>query len=142
MRRIVECIPNFSEGRRREIVEAIVAAIKSVHGAVLLDRESDADHNRSVVTFVADPSTVVEAAIAGARKAAELIDLNQHKGEHPRMGATDVVPFVPISGVTMDDCIALARQCGERMWHDLQIPVYLYEKAAARAERENLAAVR
>lgn len=142
MRRIVECIPNFSEGRRREIVEEIVAAIKSVSGAVLLDRESDADHNRSVVTFVAEPSVVVEAAIAGARKAAELIDLNQHKGEHPRMGATDVIPFVPISGVTMDDCIGLARQCGERMWRDLQIPVYLYEKAAARAERENLAAVR
>ena len=120
----------------------IVAAIKTVPGAVLLDRESDADHNRSVVTFVAPPDRVVDAAIAAAKKAAELIDLNNHKGEHPRMGATDVIPFVPISGVTMDDCVELARQCGERMWRELSIPVYLYEKAATRPERENLAAVR
>ena len=142
MRKIVECIPNFSEGRRPEVIDEIVAAIKSVPGAVMLDRESDADHNRSVVTFVAPPDLVVEAAIAAAKKAAELIDLNNHKGEHPRMGATDVIPFVPISGVTMDDCMQLARQCGERMWRELSIPVYLYEKAATRPERENLAAVR
>jgi glutamate formiminotransferase len=109
---------------------------------ILLDRESDADHNRSVITFVAPPGSVVDAAIAGARKAAELIDLNKHSGEHPRMGATDVIPFVPISGVTMDDCVALARACGERMWNELGVPVYLYEKAAARPDRENLAAVR
>jgi glutamate formiminotransferase len=109
---------------------------------VLLDRESDADHNRSVVTFVASPDAIVDAAIAGARKAAELIDLNKHTGEHPRMGATDVIPFVPISGVTMDDCVALARACGERMWNELAVPVYLYEKAATRTERENLAAIR
>jgi glutamate formiminotransferase len=142
MRKIVECIPNFSEGRRTEVIDEIVAAIKSVPGAVLLDRESDADHNRSVVTFVAPPDRVVDGAIAAAKKAAELIDLNNHKGEHPRMGATDVIPFVPISGVTMDDCVQLARQCGERMWRELSIPVYLYEKAATRPERENLAAVR
>lgn len=142
MRKIVECIPNFSEGRRAEVIDQIVAAIKSVPGAVLLDRESDADHNRSVVTFVAEPDRVVDAAIAGARKAAELIDLNKHSGEHPRMGSTDVIPFVPISGVTMDECIHLARACGERMWSELGIPVYLYEKAATRPERENLAAVR
>ena len=142
MRKIVECIPNFSEGRRTEVIDEIVAAIKTVPGAVLLDRESDADHNRSVVTFVAPPDRVVDAAIAAAKKAAELIDLNQHKGEHPRMGATDVIPFVPISAVTMDDCVALARNCGERMWRELSIPVYLYEKAATRPERENLAAVR
>ncbi|HEX5732161.1 MAG TPA: glutamate formimidoyltransferase [Blastocatellia bacterium] len=142
MRKIVECIPNFSEGRRPEVIDEIVAAIKTVPGAVLLDRESDADHNRSVVTFVAPPDRVVDAAIAAAKKAAELIDLNNHKGEHPRMGATDVIPFVPISGVTMDDCVQLARQCGERMWRELSIPVYLYEKAATRPERENLAAVR
>lgn len=142
MRKIVECIPNFSEGRRPEVIDDIVAAIKTVPGAVLLDRESDADHNRSVVTFVAPPDRVVDAAIAAAKKAAELIDLNNHKGEHPRMGATDVIPFVPISGVTMDDCVELARQCGAAMWRELSIPVYLYEKAATRPERENLAAVR
>jgi glutamate formiminotransferase len=142
MQKIVECIPNFSEGRRTEVIDEIVAAIKTVPGAVLLDRESDADHNRSVVTFVAPPDRVVDAAIAAAKKAAELIDLNDHKGEHPRMGATDVIPFVPISGVTMADCVELARQCGERMWRELSIPVYLYEKAATRPERENLAAVR
>ena len=142
MRKIVECIPNFSEGRRPEVIDEIVAAIKTVPGAVLLDCESDADHNRSVVTFVAPPDRVVDAAIAAAKKAAELIDLNNHKGEHPRMGATDVIPFVPISGVTMDDCVELARQCGAAMWRELSIPVYLYEKAATRPERENLAAVR
>lgn len=142
MRKIVECIPNFSEGRNPQVIDEIVTAIQSVAGAVLLDRESDADHNRSVITFVAPPEMVVDAAIAGARKAAELINLNKHTGEHPRMGATDVIPFVPISGVTMDDCVALARECGERMWRELQIPVYLYEKAATRAERENLANLR
>src|SRR5215471_6229073 len=142
MKRIVECIPNYSEGRRTEILDQIVAAIQSVPGAVLLDRESDPDHNRSVVTFVAEADRVVEAAVRASRQAADLIDLNIHRGEHPRMGATDVIPFVPISGVTMEDCIALARQCAERMWRELQIPVYLYEKAATRPERENLAALR
>jgi glutamate formiminotransferase len=142
VRKIVECIPNFSEGRRTEVIDQVIAAIKSVPGAVLLDRESDPNHNRSVITFVASPDSVVEAAIAGAKKAAELIDLNKHTGEHPRMGATDVIPFVPIAGVTMDDCVALARTCGERMWSELGIPVYLYEKAATRPERENLATVR
>ncbi|HLG15521.1 MAG TPA: glutamate formimidoyltransferase [Blastocatellia bacterium] len=142
MRKIVECIPNFSEGRRVEVVDRIVEAINSVPGAVLLDRESDPSHNRSVITFVAPPERVVDGAIAGARKAAELIDLNKHEGEHPRMGATDVIPFVPIAGVTMDDCVELSRQCGERMWRELGIPVYLYEKAATRAERENLANLR
>src|SRR5215470_4481203 len=142
MKRIVECIPNYSEGRRTEILDKIVAAIQSVPGAVLLDRESDPDHNRSVVTFVAEADRVVEAAIRGSRRASELIDLNKHKGEHPRMGATDVIPFVPVSGVTMEDCVQLARQCGERLWSELGIPVYLYEKAATRPERENLASVR
>jgi glutamate formiminotransferase / formiminotetrahydrofolate cyclodeaminase len=142
MRKIVECIPNFSEGRRPEIIEQIIKAIQQVKGAVLLDYESDPNHNRSVVTFVAPPEVVVDAAIAGAKKAAELIDLNTHKGEHPRMGATDVIPFVPIAGVTMDDCVGLARACGERLFRDCGIPVYLYEKAASRPERENLAAIR
>jgi glutamate formiminotransferase len=142
VRRIVECIPNFSEGRDPAVVNQIIAAIKSVKGAVLLDQESDPNHNRSVVTFVASPDRVIDAAIAAAGKAAELIDLNRHKGEHPRMGATDVIPFVPIAGVTMDECVALANTCGERMWSELGIPVYLYEKAASRPERENLASVR
>jgi glutamate formiminotransferase len=142
MRKIVECVPNFSEGRRAEVIDQIVAAIKSVPGVVLLDRESDPNHNRSVITFVASPERVVDGAIAGARKAAELIDLNKHSGEHPRMGATDVIPFIPISGVTMDDCVELARECGQRLWHELSIPVYLYEKAATRPERENLANLR
>ena len=142
MKNIVECIPNFSEGRRTEVIDEIVAAIKAVRGAVLLDRESDPNHNRSVITFVAPPELVVDAAIAAAKKAAELIDLNTHSGEHPRMGATDVIPFVPISGVTMDDCVKIARRCGERLWNECGIPVYLYEKAATRPERENLAAIR
>jgi glutamate formiminotransferase / formiminotetrahydrofolate cyclodeaminase len=142
MRKIVECIPNFSEGRRPEVMDEIVAAITAVNGVVVLDRESDPNHNRSVVTFVAEPAVVADAALAGAKRAADLIDLNRHEGEHPRMGATDVIPFVPIAGVTMEDCIALARECGERMWRELGIPVYLYEKAATRPERENLAAVR
>jgi glutamate formiminotransferase/formiminotetrahydrofolate cyclodeaminase len=142
MRKIIECIPNFSEGRRPEIIDEIIAAIQSVKGAVLLDRESDPNHNRSVVTFVAPPEVVVDAAIAAAKKAAELIDLNSHTGEHPRMGATDVIPFVPIAGVTMEDCISLARECGKRLFQECGIPVYLYEKAATRPERENLAAIR
>ena len=142
MKPIVECIPNFSDGRNAAVIDRIVASIKSVPGVVVLDSESDPDHNRSVITFVAPPDRVVDAAIAGARKAAELIDLTAHQGEHPRMGATDVIPFVPIEGVTMDDCVALAKKCGERMWSELGIPVYLYEKAATRPERENLAALR
>jgi glutamate formiminotransferase/formiminotetrahydrofolate cyclodeaminase len=142
MRNIVQCIPNFSEGRRAEVIDEIVASIRSTPGVVLLDAESDADHNRSVITFVAPPDRIVDAAINAARKAAELIDLNFHTGEHPRMGATDVIPFVPIAGVTMDDCVRLAQECGRRMWAELGIPVYLYEKAATRPERENLAAVR
>lgn len=142
MRKIVECIPNFSEGRRPEIIDQIVAAIRSIPEAVLLDHESDPNHNRSVITFVAPPDKVVDGAVAAARKAAELIDLNHHQGEHPRMGATDVIPFVPIAGVTMEDCVELARQCGQRLWTDLGIPVYLYEKAATRPDRENLANLR
>src|SRR5215467_6910406 len=115
MKRIVECIPNYSEGRRTEILDQIVVAIQSVPGAVLLDRESDPDHNRSVVTFVAEADRVVEAAVRGAKQAAELIDLNNHKGEHPRMGATDVIPFVPVSGVTMEECVELARTESRRL---------------------------
>ena len=138
VRRIVECIPNFSEGRRPEVIDQIVATIKSIEGAVLLDRESDPDHNRSVVTFVAPPDRVVDAAIEAARKASELIDLNKHSGEHPRMGATDVIPFVPVEGVTLDDCAELARIAGKRIGDELQIPVFLYEAAASRPERKRV----
>ncbi len=139
---LVECIPNFSEGRRPEVIEAIVGAITAVDGVVLLDRHSDPDHNRTVVTFVGPPAAVEEAAFQGIAKAAALIDLNHHTGEHPRIGATDVVPFVPIREVTMTDCIEIARRLGKRVGEELGIPVYLYEKAATRPERENLENIR
>lgn len=142
MQPLVECVPNFSEGRRQEVIEAIVAAIAAVPGTRVLDVQSDADHNRSVVTFVGGPEAVLEGAFQGARRAAELIDMNQHRGAHPRMGATDVIPFVPIRGVTMADCVALARRLGQRLGEELGIPVYLYEEAATRPERQNLADVR
>lgn len=142
MQQIVECVPNFSEGRRAEVIDAIVAAIAGVPGARVLDIQTDADHNRTVVTFVGEPEAVLEAAFQGARQAAELIDLNVHRGAHPRMGATDVIPFVPIRGVTMADCVQLARRLGQRLGEELQIPVFLYEEAATRPERQNLADVR
>ncbi len=142
MQKIVECVPNFSEGRRPEVIQEIVDAIGAVDGVKILDYSSDADHNRSVVTFVAPPETVGEAAFAGIAKAAKLIDMTQHTGGHPRMGATDVCPFIPIKGVTMDECVAIAKAVGQRVGDELGIPVYLYEKAATRPERENLAKVR
>ena len=122
MKKIVECVPNFSEGRRPEVVEEIVRAIESVPGVIVLDREMDRDHNRSVITFVAEPEAAVEAAVRATRRAAELIDLNEHRGEHPRIGATDVIPFVPIRNVTMEDCVALARETGRRIAEELNIP--------------------
>ncbi|MGB9640830.1 MAG: glutamate formimidoyltransferase [Anaerolineales bacterium] len=139
---IVECVPNFSEARRPEVVEAIMAAVTSVSGVVLLDRHSDMDHNRTVLTFAGEPQAVGEAAFRSIAKAAELIDLNHHSGEHPRIGATDVVPFVPVRGVTMEECVQLARQVGERVGKELGIPVYLYEEAATRPERKNLENIR
>jgi glutamate formiminotransferase/formiminotetrahydrofolate cyclodeaminase len=142
MAKIVECVPNFSEGRRPEVIEAILAEIKSVPGVLLLDREMDADHNRAVVTFVGGPEEVKMAAFKAIAKATELIDMEKHQGEHPRMGATDVVPFIPISDVTQRDCVVLAEQLGKEVGEKLQIPVYLYEAAATRPERENLADVR
>jgi len=142
MNKIVECIPNFSEGRDEAKVEQLVAAIRSVAGVVVLDRELDANHHRSVITFAGEPEATVEAAVRAARRAVELIDLNEHSGEHPRMGAIDVLPFVPIKGVTMEDCVALARRAGERIARELQVPVFLYEKAATRPGRVNLADVR
>jgi glutamate formiminotransferase/formiminotetrahydrofolate cyclodeaminase len=141
-RRIVECIPNFSESRRPEVVQAIQDAIQSVKGIYLLDRHMDDDHNRTVVTFAGSPEAVQEAAFRAIAKAGDLIDLNKHSGEHPRLGATDVVPFVPIQGVSMEECIDLARGLGKRVGEELNIPVYLYEKAATRPDRVNLAKVR
>jgi glutamate formiminotransferase/formiminotetrahydrofolate cyclodeaminase len=142
MKRIVECVPNFSEGRRSDVVDEIVAAIRSVPGVVILDREMDPDHNRSVITFVAEPDAAVEAAVRGTRRAAELIDLTRHQGEHPRIGATDVIPFVPIRNVTMEECVELARRTGRRIADEVGIPVYLYERAATRPDRIELASIR
>jgi len=142
MKRIIECVPNFSEGRRKEIIDQIVEALASLEKVRVLDVQSDADHNRSVVTLVGEPEAVEEAAFRGIERAARLIDMDQHQGEHPRMGATDVVPFVPITGVTMADCVEMARRLGERVGRELSVPVYLYEEAATRPERRNLADVR
>jgi len=142
VKQIVECIPNFSEGRRQEVIDRIVAAMAQVPGARVLDVQSDVDHNRSVVTLVGAPEAALEAAFQGIASAAQLIDMNHQRGAHPRMGATDVVPFVPVQGTTMDDCAALARRLGERAGAELGIPVYLYEEAATRPERRNLADVR
>lgn len=132
---LVECVPNFSEGRDRATIDAVRAAIVAVPGVRLLDVQSDAAHNRSVFTFVAAPPVVVEAAFAAMRVATARIDLTKHSGEHPRIGATDVVPFVPVTAVTMEECVALARQLGERVGKELGIPVFLYARAATRAER-------
>ena len=140
--KLVECVPNFSEGRRPEIVAKIRDAIATVEGATILDVSSDASHNRTVVTFVVPVEKAVDAAFAGIRAAREHIDLNHHSGEHPRMGAADVVPFIPLEGTTMEDCIVLARTLGERVGRELEIPVFLYERAASRPDRENLADVR
>jgi glutamate formiminotransferase/formiminotetrahydrofolate cyclodeaminase len=139
---ILECIPNYSEARRPDVVEAIMNSITSVEGVTLLDRHSDLDHNRTVLTFVGPPDAVEEAAFRSIAKAAELIDLNHHAGEHPRIGATDVVPFVPISGLTMQDAVQIARNLGQRVGNELNIPVYLYEEAATRPERTNLENIR
>ena len=139
---VVWCVPNFSEGRRQEVIEAIVGEIKAVEGTRFLDADPDADHNRVVVSFVGTREAVAEAAFRAAARATTLIDLNAHKGEHPRMGATDVVPFVPVSGVTMEQCVELSRLVGRRIGEELKIPVYLYERSATRPERENLADIR
>lgn len=139
---IVECIPNFSEGRRQKVIDAIVASITNVPDAALLDRSSDADHNRSVLTFAGTPQAVASAAFNAISKAAELIDMTHHHGAHPRMGAADVVPFVPLAGITMEECIAMARALGELVGTELNIPVYLYEEAATCTQRKNLADVR
>lgn len=142
MVKIVECVPNFSEGRRPEVIETIAAAIRSVPGIRLLGTDPDPDHNRTVITFVGEPEPVAEAAFRAITTAQKLINLNGHHGEHPRLGATDVCPFIPVQGVTMAECVALARQLGERVGRELGICVYLYGEAATRPEREKLADIR
>jgi len=142
MRRLVECVPNFSEGRDGALIRRITEAIASVKGVRVLDLHSDHDHNRSVVTFVGEPEAVKEAAFRGIQVAARLIDMDKHRGEHPRIGAADVVPFVPLRGVTMEDCVALARSLGRRVGEELGIPVYLYGEAATRPERRELSHIR
>jgi glutamate formiminotransferase / formiminotetrahydrofolate cyclodeaminase len=141
-KKLMECIPNFSEGRRIEVVDAIADAITAISDVYILDRSSDPDHNRSVITFAGSPSAVVEAAFNAIATAAQLIDLNQHHGQHPRIGATDVVPFVPLEGMTLDECVELAHVLGKRVGGELGIPVYLYEAAATRPERINLENIR
>jgi glutamate formiminotransferase/formiminotetrahydrofolate cyclodeaminase len=142
MKKIVECIPNFSEGRDRDKIELISRTITTVPHVAVLDYTLDPDHNRSVITFAGEPEAVIEACVRATAAAIELIDLNAHKGEHPRMGALDVLPFVPIKGLTMEECVIIARNAGERIANELDIPVYLYEKAATRRDRIDLAEVR
>jgi len=142
MKRLIESVPNFSEGRDAPKVDAIVAAMSGVAGAYVLDREMDADHNRCVITLAGEPDAVAEASLLGVGKALELIDLNKHAGAHPRVGATDVLPFIPIEGVTLEDCVALAKRVGNEIWSRYRIPVYFYEAAATRPDRANLENIR
>ncbi|MDP6967363.1 MAG: glutamate formimidoyltransferase, partial [Candidatus Marinimicrobia bacterium] len=142
MEKIVECVPNFSEGRDESILEAISRSVESVSEVVLLDVDPGEATNRTVVTFVGSPAGVKEAAFNAIATAADLIDMRNHSGAHARMGATDVCPFVPVRGVSMDDCVEIAKSVGERVGKELGIPVYLYEHAASRPERRNLASVR
>ncbi len=141
-RRLIECVPNFSEGRDPEKVKLLADAVRSVAGVIFLDQELDRDHNRSVLTFAGSPEAVSEAALRAVGKAVELIDLNHHTGVHPRIGAVDVVPFVPVEGVTLEDCVRLAERVGEEIWRRFQVPVYLYEAAARKPERVNLENIR
>jgi glutamate formiminotransferase / formiminotetrahydrofolate cyclodeaminase len=140
--KLIECVPNFSEGRRQDVIRSIAEAIRATPGVTLLDVESNLDHNRCVISFVGEPGPVKDAALAAAARAVNLIDLNKHKGEHPRMGAVDVVPFIPLSGATMEDCVSVAKDFGRELGARFHIPVYLYEEAASVPERQNLADVR
>src|SRR5512146_2033001 len=139
---LIECVPNFSEGRDPAVIAQITAAIESVEGVLLLDVDPGKATNRTVVTFVGPPAPVLEAAVRGARRAAELIDMSRHKGEHPRFGATDVCPLVPVANISMAETAELARKLAKRIGEELQIPVFCYEHAALRPERKNLAKVR
>ncbi|MHC6179895.1 glutamate formimidoyltransferase [Clostridium sp. JNZ X4-2] len=142
MSKLVECVPNFSEGRNVKIIESIVDEVRKVEGVKLLDYSSDKDHNRSVVTFLGSPDKVEEAAFKLIKKASQLIDMRNHKGAHPRMGATDVVPFIPIKDVTTEECVEISKKLGKKVGEELEIPVYLYEDAASCEERKNLAHIR
>ncbi len=142
MAKLVECIPNISEGRRTEVIEAVVDEVRHTAGVTLLDYSSDTSHNRTVITFLGSPEGVEEAAVALAKKAVELIDLTCHQGEHPRMGAVDVVPFVPVKEMTKEECVALSKRVGQRIWEEAGLPVFLYEDSASAPHRVNLAAVR
>jgi glutamate formiminotransferase len=140
--KIVECVPNFSEGRKPEVMEAVVDSVQKTEGVKLLDWSHDVNHNRMVVTFIGSPEAVIEGAVNSSKKAVELIDLNHHTGEHPRIGAVDVIPFVPVSGITLEECAQLAYQCGKRIYQELKLPVYYYEAAAKTPNRKNLSNVR
>lgn len=142
MEKLVECVPNFSEGRRADVIEAIVGEIRKIDGVKLLDVKPDASHNRTVVTFVGEPEAAKQAAFSACKKAAELIDMEKHQGEHPRIGATDVIPFVPVRGVTMEECVQLANELGQEIAEKLEIPVYLYEAAAKMPSRVKLPDIR
>ncbi len=142
MQKIIECVPNFSEGRDKGVLDQIVAEINSVEGSLVVDVDMGADTNRTVVTFFGNPESVQESAFLAIKKAAELIDMSQHSGAHPRMGATDVCPFIPVSGVTMDDCVEISKKVGKRVGDELGIPIFLYEESATRPEWRNLANVR
>lgn len=142
MPRLIECVPNFSEGRRREVIEAIAAEISRTPQARLLDVQADESHNRCVLSFVGPPDAVGAAALAAAGRAVELIDMNAHRGEHPRLGAVDVIPFIPVADVTMEECVAAARALGRQIWERLRVPVFYYAEAAARPERRRLPDIR
>ena len=142
MAKLVECVPNISEGRDLALVEAVLDEVRAVPGVTLLDCGSDASHNRSVITFLGAPEAVAEAAVRLAKKAVELIDLTKHQGEHPRMGAVDVIPFIPVKDMTQDDCVALSKEVGRRIWQEAKLPVFLYEASASAPHRANLAAIR
>lgn len=142
MAKIMECVPNISEGRNKAVIEAVINEIRAVPGVTLLDYSSDESHNRTVITFLGEPERVGDAAVAVAKKAAELIDLTKHTGEHPRMGAVDVIPFIPIKEVTVEEAVALSKQVAQRVWEEANIPVFLYEDSASAPHRQNLAAIR
>ncbi len=142
MAQLMECIPNISEGRRAEVIEAVANAVRSVPGVTLIDYSSDASHNRSVFTFLGEPDSVAEAAFRLARAAVEHIDLRVHQGEHPRMGAVDVIPFVPVRGMEMEECVTRSKALGKRLSDELDLPVFLYEESASAPHRKNLAAIR
>ncbi len=142
MAKIVECVPNISEGRNTAVIEAVIDVIRATAGVTLLDYSSDPSHNRTVITFLGCPEGVAEAAVGVAKKAAELIDLTRHEGEHPRMGAVDVIPFIPIKEMTAEDCVTLSKTVAERVWKEAGMPVFLYEDSASAPHRQNLASIR